>query len=229
MALQGRVAAGFTLMVLHFFAYYVGDTVVLEDSGGHPFMMSLAILGGLWAFSNPLLGCFLGPTLLSLLSALGALHTELMGGSSSGAAPGSSAGGVGGGAPAAMLFSPGNTAGGGGGLFNIPPPPPPAMTTPEGGQVLAAPATMPRVSPSSASPTESAQMNNTPAVEASPAESVSLTGLAEGQYGADGVDGEVQSELLGGDYSGASGSAEVKKSGFSFRRKKQNVNFDTFN
>jgi hypothetical protein len=228
-ALQGRVAAGFTLMVLHFFAYYVGDTVVLEDSGGHPFMMSLAILGGLWAFSNPLLGCFLGPTLLSLLSALGALHTELMGGSSSGAAPGSSAGGVGGGAPAAMLFSPGNTAGGGGGLFNIPPPPPPAMTTPEGGQVLAAPATMPRVSPSAASPTESAQMNNTPAVEASPAESVSLTGLAEGQYGADGVDGEVQSELLGGDYSGASGSAEVKKSGFSFRRKKQNVNFDTFN
>ena len=77
-ALHGRVAAAIALLLLHFGAYYIGDTVVLEDSGGHPFMMSLAILGGLWAFSNPLLGCLLGPTLLSLLSALGALHTELM-------------------------------------------------------------------------------------------------------------------------------------------------------
>ena len=83
-AFQGRVAAAVALLILHFSAYYIGDSVVLGDSGGHPFMMSLAILGGLWAFSNPLLGCLLGPTLLSLLSALGELHTELMGASAGG-------------------------------------------------------------------------------------------------------------------------------------------------
>ena len=79
---------------------------MLEDAGGHPFMMSLAILGGLWAFPNPLLGCLLGPILLSLLSALGTLHTELMGGGSFLPTPardavGGGGGGGGGGASAA--------------------------------------------------------------------------------------------------------------------------------
>lgn len=87
MALQGKVAAAVILLLAHFGAYNIGDAKVLEDSGGHPFMMSLAILGGLWAFSNPLLGCLLGPTLLSLLGALGQLHTELMGGSTAGGGP----------------------------------------------------------------------------------------------------------------------------------------------
>ena len=232
-ALQGRVAAGVTLMVLHFFAYYVGDTVVLEDSGGHPFMMSLAILGGLWTFSNPLLGCLLGPTLLSLLTALGTLHTELMGGSSgTSAGSGGGAGGAGG-APSAMLFSP--VGGAGGSLFKLPPP---VLTTPEGGQVLAAPATLVKVSSPGTSPAKSPRGKTTTAAAAagsaqSPqsavadAESVSFTGLPEDQFGSavslDAGD-EVQSELTGGQ---ESSGGEVKKSGFSFRRKKQNVNFDT--
>jgi predicted PurR-regulated permease PerM len=225
-ALQGRVVSGFVLMALHFFAYYVGDTVVLEDSGGHPFMMSLAILGGLWTFSNPLLGCLLGPTLLSLLSALGTLHTELMGGSASGGG-GSAAGGNAGGAPASMLLSP--VGGANRGLFTIPSPSPLAtaahgnLTAPEGAtpQVLAAPQTT--------SPAKSPQKKTPPVVpppttkETALSESVSATGLAEDQLDADG---EVQSELLGGQDDGGSG---VKRSGFSFRRKKQSVNFDSVN
>jgi predicted PurR-regulated permease PerM len=230
-ALQGRVASGVILMVLHFFAYYAGDTVVLEDSGGHPFMMSLAILGGLWAFSNPLLGCLLGPTLLSLLSALGTLHTELMGGSSSSGTGGLGGGGgpTGGEISAPMLLSPAGAAaggGGGGGLFKIPLP---TSTTSEGGQALAAPATMPKLSPRTLSP----QRESPNPVTAVPAESVSLTGLEESQNGCDlnhdGGDHEVQSELIGGHEHGGGGGMGVKKSGFSFRRKKQNVNFDTFN
>jgi len=207
-ALQGRVAAGVTLMVLHFFAYNAGDTVVLEDSGGHPFMMSLAILGGLWAFSNPLLGCLLGPTLLSLLSALGTLHTELMGGSSSGNS-GTYATGSGGGAPVGSA---------GGGLFKIPPSP--ISTSAEGEQVLAAPAAMNKLSPRTTSPTKSPQRKSPTAI-AVPEESVSLTGLAEGQDGGGlGPDGdrEVQSELIGDESGG--GGGKFAKSGFSFRRKK---------
>ena len=77
-AAQGRIAVSLTLFALHFAGYSFGDTILLEDSGGHPFMMSLSILGGLWAFSNPLLGCLLGPILLSLLTAVASLHTDLM-------------------------------------------------------------------------------------------------------------------------------------------------------
>lgn len=231
-ALQGRVAVGVTLMVLHFLAYYAGDTVVLEDSGGHPFMMSLAILGGLWAFSNPLLGCLLGPTLLSLLGALGTLHTELMGGSSSGGSGTSNAVAGGGGAPggdaaAPMLLSPVGAAAGS--LFRINPP---VSTIQEGDRVLIAPGTMPKLSPRTTSPTKSPRRKSSPTALAIPAESASLTGLEEGQYerglSPDGDD-EVQSELIGRHENGGGGGNGVKKSGFSFRRKKQNVNFDTCN
>lgn len=83
-AAQGRLTTAIILLALHFAGYYIGDTILLEDSGGHPFMMSLSILGGLWAFSNPLLGCLLGPILLSLLTAVASLHTELMAGSGGG-------------------------------------------------------------------------------------------------------------------------------------------------
>lgn len=87
-ALQGRVWTAAAVILLQFAAYYLGDTVVLEDAGGHPFMMSLAILGGLYSFPNPLLGCVLGPIMLSLLSALGTLHQELMGAAPVVATPG---------------------------------------------------------------------------------------------------------------------------------------------
>jgi predicted PurR-regulated permease PerM len=229
-ALQGRVISGVTLIILHFLAYYVGDTVVLEDSGGHPFMMSLAILGGLWTFSNPLLGCLLGPTLLSLLSAMGTLHTELMGGSSSGT--GGATTGGGGAAPGAVLLSPAAS----GSLFELPFP---VLTTPEGVQVVPAHAIMPKLSPRSTttSPAKYPEGKSTapvPAAVAPTESSMSLTDLAEDHYkpgeSADNVDGEIQSELLGGQENGGGGSSGgLKKSGFTFRRKKQSVNFDISN
>ena len=116
---QGRLLAALAFFALHFAAYYIGDTVILEvgcmlDSacaplhecgpsnaactpvchisaaclacaiqarsssqlttgsaacspaatlqdipGGHPYMLSLGILGGIYAFENPLQGCLL--------------------------------------------------------------------------------------------------------------------------------------------------------------------------
>jgi predicted PurR-regulated permease PerM len=63
-------------------AYWNGDTIILQDVG-HAYLMSLGILGGLYAFDNPLQGCILGPVLLSLSSVLYELHSEFMGASSS--------------------------------------------------------------------------------------------------------------------------------------------------
>eukprot|EP00887_Chlorella_sp_A99_P007660 scaffold20.g7660.t1 len=97
LALQGRALAGVLFGLLHFSGYYLGDTVILEDiPGGHPYMLSLGILGGIYTFDNPLQarpsplapagpgcprgsGCLMGPILLSLLSVFYALHNEFMG------------------------------------------------------------------------------------------------------------------------------------------------------
>lgn len=74
-----RPIAGFTLALAQLWAYWHGDTVILQDVG-HAYLMSLGILGGLYAFENPLQGCILGPILLSLLSVFYELHREFMGG-----------------------------------------------------------------------------------------------------------------------------------------------------
>jgi hypothetical protein len=104
LAAQGRVARAAALFALHFLAYYFGDAAVLEGAhGGHPMAVSLAILGGMWAFPNPLLGCLLGPILLALLSATGALHAELM---AAGLGSGSGGGGGGGGGHVAWATPP---------------------------------------------------------------------------------------------------------------------------
>jgi hypothetical protein len=53
--LQGHLVSGLLFLSLHFLAYYLGDTLILEDiPGGHPYLMSLGILGGIWTFDNPL-------------------------------------------------------------------------------------------------------------------------------------------------------------------------------
>ncbi|EFN55069.1 hypothetical protein CHLNCDRAFT_134947 [Chlorella variabilis] len=85
---QGRLLAAVLFFALHFMGYYIGDTVILEDiPGGHPYMLSLGILGGIYAFENPLQGCLLGPILLSLLSVFYNLHSEFMGSGSGQATP----------------------------------------------------------------------------------------------------------------------------------------------
>ncbi|GAB4819140.1 hypothetical protein N2152v2_006186 [Parachlorella kessleri] len=85
LAAQGRLVSGLVFLGLHFLAYYLGDTLILEDiPGGHPYLMSLGILGGIWTFDNPLQGCLLGPILLSLLSVFYQLHSEFMSSSGQG-------------------------------------------------------------------------------------------------------------------------------------------------
>lgn len=80
LAARGRIPGGILLFALHWAAYYFGDTLILEDiPGGHPYLLSLGILGGIWTFDNPLQGCLLGPIFLSLLSAFYQLHGEFMG------------------------------------------------------------------------------------------------------------------------------------------------------
>lgn len=79
LAVSDRLLAGFVLVLLHFVATSFGDDMILEEAGGNSYLMSLSLLGGMWAFyPNPVLGCLLGPILLSLLYAFGALHMELM-------------------------------------------------------------------------------------------------------------------------------------------------------
>jgi hypothetical protein len=79
LAAQGRLLVAAALLAAHLAAVSLGDTLILEDiPGSHPYLMSLAILGGMYAFSNPLLGCVMGPILLSLLSAISSLHSEFM-------------------------------------------------------------------------------------------------------------------------------------------------------
>ena len=79
LAMQGRIVSGIILFAMHFTATNFGDTEVLNEAGGQPYLMSLSVLGGMWAFyPNPFLGCLLGPILLSLLYALSAIHSELI-------------------------------------------------------------------------------------------------------------------------------------------------------
>ncbi|KAI3438020.1 hypothetical protein D9Q98_000463 [Chlorella vulgaris] len=99
---QGRLLASLLFFALHFMGYYIADTIILEDiPGGHPYMLSLGILGGIYAFENPLQGCLLGPILLSLLSVFYRLHSEFMGGGGGGTATLDG----GGGGPAHRLWS----------------------------------------------------------------------------------------------------------------------------
>ena len=78
LAFQQRVFAGVILFALHFVVAGIIDDMVLEEAGENSFLMSFAVLGGMWTFSsNPLLGCLFGPALLSLLNALAALHSEM--------------------------------------------------------------------------------------------------------------------------------------------------------
>ena len=126
LAAQGRLPSAVALFLLHFAAYYFGDTLILEDiPGGHPYLLSLGILGGIWTFDNPLQGCLLGPIFLSLLSAFYRLHGEFMGMAAPGEAPGNLAGDGAGDGPAAspMPASPR-------------PPSPPAATPPPGPSAL---------------------------------------------------------------------------------------------
>ncbi len=79
LSMQGRIVSGVILFAMHFSATNFGDTEVLNEAGGQPYLMSLSVLGGMWAFyPNPFLGCLLGPILLSLLYALSAIHSELI-------------------------------------------------------------------------------------------------------------------------------------------------------
>ena len=79
LSVQGRIVSGVILFALHFAAASFGDSEVLNEAGGEPYLMSLSVLGGMYAFyPNPFLGCILGPILLSSLYALGAIHSELM-------------------------------------------------------------------------------------------------------------------------------------------------------
>lgn len=79
LAMQGRIVSGIILFAMHFAATNFGDTEVLNEAGGQPYLMSLSVLGGMWAFyPNPFLGCLLGPILLSLLYAMSAIHAELI-------------------------------------------------------------------------------------------------------------------------------------------------------
>ncbi|KFM24544.1 Transmembrane protein 245 [Auxenochlorella protothecoides] len=80
LAAQGHIPGAIVLLLVHWGAYYLGDTLILEDiPGGHPYLLSLGILGGIWTFDNPFQGCLFGPILLSLLSAFYRLHGEFMG------------------------------------------------------------------------------------------------------------------------------------------------------
>ena len=84
LSVQGRIVSGIILFALHFAAASYGDSEVLNEAGGEPYLMSLSVLGGMYAFyPNPFLGCILGPIMLASLYALGAIHSELiMGGRS---------------------------------------------------------------------------------------------------------------------------------------------------
>ncbi len=71
LAVQGRIIPGIILMGMHFAAYSFGDTEILNEAGGQPYLMSLSVFGGMYAMpANPFLGALAGPCFFSLGTAL---------------------------------------------------------------------------------------------------------------------------------------------------------------
>ena len=78
LAVQGRIIPGVVLMGLHFAAYSFGDTEILNEAGGQPYLMSLSVFGGMYAMpANPFLGALAGPVFFSLGNALVSFLGEL--------------------------------------------------------------------------------------------------------------------------------------------------------
>ena len=78
LAVQGRIIPGIILMGMHFAAYSFGDTEILNEAGGQPYLMSLSVFGGMYAMpANPFLGALAGPCFFSLGTALVSFMGEL--------------------------------------------------------------------------------------------------------------------------------------------------------
>lgn len=78
LAVQGRIIPGIVLMGMHFAAYSFGDTEILNEAGGQPYLMSLSVFGGMYAMpANPFLGALAGPCFFSLGTALVSFMGEL--------------------------------------------------------------------------------------------------------------------------------------------------------
>lgn len=60
-ALQDRMIAAATLMLLHLGVFFQADDVIMREiPGSHPYLTGLGILGGMYSFDNPLQGMTAG-------------------------------------------------------------------------------------------------------------------------------------------------------------------------